>query len=101
MNLSHLYSNVLLYIQYVDNISISLNQKFFKISTPMRVLKIKSVNAPIAAKNMSSTSTFKIQNNTFIIYIYSFLVDELIVEVNKLTSRRVDKLIVEVNKLTI
>ena len=88
MNLSHLYSNVLLYIQYVDNISISLNQKFFKISTPMRVLKIKSVNAPIAAKNMSSTSTFKIQNNTFII-IYSFLVDELIVEVDELTSRRV------------
>ena len=41
MNLSHLYSNVLLYIQYVDNISISLNQKFFKMSTPMRVLKIK------------------------------------------------------------
>lgn len=67
MNLSHLYSKVLLYIQYVDNISISLNQKFFKMSTPMRVLKMKSVKAPIAAKNMSNTSIFKIQNNTFTI----------------------------------
>ena len=69
MNLSHLYSKVLLYIQYVDNISINLNQKFFKMSTPMRVLKMNWVNAPIAAKNMSSTSSFKIQNNTFIICI--------------------------------
>ena len=73
MNLSHLYSKVLLYIQYVDNISINLNQKFFKMSTPMRVLKMKSVNAPIAAKNMSITSTFKIKNNTFAIIMMSIL----------------------------
>ena len=73
MNLSHLYSKVLLYTQYVDNINISLNQKFFKMSTSMRVLSMKSVKAAIAAKNMSITSTFKIKNNTFII-IYSFLV---------------------------
>lgn len=73
MNLSHLYSKVLLYIQYVDNISISLNQKFFKISTPMRVLKMKLVKAAIAAKNMSITSTFKIKNNTFAIIMMSIL----------------------------
>ena len=73
MNLSHLYSKVLLYTQYVDNINISLNQKFFKMSTSMRVLKMKSVNAAIAAKNMSITSTFKIKNNTFAIIMMSIL----------------------------
>lgn len=73
MNLSHLYSKVLLYTQYVDNINISLNQKFFKMSTSMRVLKMKSVKVAIAAKNMSITSTFKIKNNTFAIIMMSIL----------------------------
>lgn len=73
MNLSHLYSKVLLYTLYVDNINISLNQKFFKMSTSMRVLNMKTVKAAIAAKNMSITSTFKIQNNTFIIIMMSIL----------------------------
>ena len=73
MNLSHLYSKVLLYIQYVDKISISLNQKFFKMSTSKRVLKMKLVKAAIAAKNMSITSTFKIKNNTFAIIMMSIL----------------------------
>jgi hypothetical protein len=36
-------------------------------------LKMKSVKAAIAAKNMSITSTFKIKNNTFAIIMMSIL----------------------------